>query len=110
MIRVNDLTAVQEAVAKFREIMRSLNTANQQAFLLFIANNWRPDEPSFTGNSYIESNRYESPLRDIKKIVADIRKRMPFKSILQSENIIQPKKGEVCTFNFLERTLTVIQR
>ncbi|XP_053982788.1 uncharacterized protein LOC128878526 [Hylaeus volcanicus] len=93
--------SVKDAMKTFTEIMRSLDLADKQIFLSFIADKWKPEEaknPSFSSNNIDgccnKNDLQEEQVRNIKKIAVDIRNRIPFDGILSSECIIPPTIGE----------------
>ncbi|XP_076648703.1 uncharacterized protein LOC143356690 [Halictus rubicundus] len=101
-VAVKDETMpVKDAIKIFTDTMRSLNEPDQQIFLSFIADNWKPEDvkmrllpQKFTDGCSNSSDIQEERLRSIKQIVLDIRDRVPFDSILPSENIVPPTVGE----------------
>ncbi|XP_017754294.1 PREDICTED: uncharacterized protein LOC108546611 [Eufriesea mexicana] len=95
---MNTSMTIQNAIEMFTSIMRSLNNIDQQTFLSFIADNWKPEEikiqSSQSGNSHEKYSFWEKQLNDIKKIIIDIRSRVPFDGILPTEHIVPPAVGE----------------
>ncbi|XP_031850207.1 uncharacterized protein LOC116435118 [Nomia melanderi] len=97
----SDKMSVKTAIKAFTDIMRSLNETDQQIFLSFIADSWRPEEVKvrslsqrFIDGCPNEHNTQEEQLRNIRQIVIDIRNRVPFDGILPSENIVPPTIGQ----------------
>ncbi|XP_043264470.1 uncharacterized protein LOC122404512 isoform X2 [Colletes gigas] len=93
--------SVKDAIRVFTDTMRSLNSTDQQIFLSFIADNWRPEEAKIeyasrnsTDNCRNETDSQEELLRNIKRIATDVRSRIPFDGILSSEFITPPNVGE----------------
>ncbi|KOC62465.1 hypothetical protein WH47_04125 [Habropoda laboriosa] len=90
--------SVQNAIQTFTSIMCSLNGIDQQAFLSFIADNWKPEEVKIQslsrGDCHKKYSSQEEQLKSIKRIITDIRERVPFDGILSSENIVPPTIGE----------------
>ncbi|XP_076290806.1 uncharacterized protein LOC143214086 isoform X2 [Lasioglossum baleicum] len=97
----DEMIPVKDAIKIFTDTMRSLNEPDQQIFLSFIADNWKPEDvkmrlisQKFLDGCSNSSDIQEERLRSIKQIVLDIRDRVPFDSILPSENIVPPTVGE----------------
>ncbi|XP_033335068.1 uncharacterized protein LOC117225532 [Megalopta genalis] len=97
----DDTMSAKDAIKIFTDTICSLNETDQQIFLSFIADNWRPEDIRMRSLSqkFIDgysngSDIQEERLRNIKQIVIDIRDRVPFDSILPSENIVAPTVGE----------------
>lgn len=67
--------------------------------IIIIVNNKREYKQNFfLGNCYKECSLQEKKLNEIKKIIIDIKNRIPFDGILPSEHIVPPIIGEVCYF------------
>ncbi|KAG6799929.1 hypothetical protein HZU73_04737 [Apis mellifera caucasica] len=94
----NASMSVQNAIEIFTTIMRSLNTVDKQVFLSFIADNWKPQEIKIQSvsndNCHKECSLQEKKLNEIKKIIIDIKNRIPFDGIFPSEHIVPPIIGE----------------
>ncbi|XP_029037389.1 uncharacterized protein LOC114873327 [Osmia bicornis bicornis] len=97
----NSTMSVEEAIKKFTDIIRSLNAVDQQTFLSFIADNWKPEEAKIqsisqncTDGCHNKCSIEEDQLRSLKNIVLDIRNRVPFDGILPTEQIVPPTIGE----------------
>ncbi|XP_015440429.1 PREDICTED: uncharacterized protein LOC107195157 [Dufourea novaeangliae] len=96
-----DTTSVTNAIRVFTDTICSLNEADQQIFLSFIADNWEPEKVkiqstprNFRDGCQNGNNTQEEQLRNIKQIVIDIKNRVPFNGILPSEHIVPPTIGE----------------
>ena len=97
----NGRMSTNAAIKAFTNIMDSLNTRDRQAFLSFIADNWKAEEAklkslsrNYIDDCHKESNLEKEQMRNIKKIIIDIRSRVPFDGILPSEHIVPPTVGE----------------
>ncbi|XP_076757206.1 uncharacterized protein LOC143427159 [Xylocopa sonorina] len=89
--------SVQNAIETFTSIMRSLNVDDQQMFLSFIADNWKPEEMKsrcLSQGDQKRCNLQQEQLNYIKQIVIDIRERVPLTGILPTEHIVPPTTGE----------------
>ncbi|XP_012154438.2 uncharacterized protein LOC100877832 isoform X1 [Megachile rotundata] len=92
--------SVQEAIKCFTDIMRSLNAVDQQLFLSFIADNWKPEEakiqslPQSCTNKQNSCSMEDDQLKSLKTIALDIKNRVPFDGILPTECIVTPTTGE----------------
>lgn len=90
---------LEDAKNRFTDLMRNLNKRDQEQFLLFIVQEWRPMENIVQPRSdNISTNADDEPMDDpaflLNSIAYDIRKRVPFSGILPTEHIEQPIRGE----------------
>lgn len=90
---------LEDAKKQFTDLMRNLNKKDQEQFLLFIVQEWRPMETVYQNRSDNVSKNADDELMDdpvflLNSIAYDIRKKVPFNGILPTEHIEHPKKGE----------------
>ncbi|XP_071633419.1 uncharacterized protein [Temnothorax longispinosus] len=89
---------LNEAKQSFVELMRLLNKTDQRKFLAFIMEEWKL-EPSIIYNDSEDDACGNKKITDesvlvLNSIVSDIKQKIPFNAILESENITTPLIGE----------------
>ncbi|KAK2584271.1 hypothetical protein KPH14_006677 [Odynerus spinipes] len=91
-------TKLEDAKKQFTDLMRNLNKKDQEQFLLFIVQEWKPMEVYQSRTDNLNKNSEDEPMDDpvflLNSIAYDIRKKVPFNGILPTEYIEHPKKGE----------------
>lgn len=101
-----DSICIEDAIQIFTSVMCSLSATDKNAFLSYIADNWKPEEiksQPFIEESTLKSfpKKYsldEERVNVMKMIAYDIKKRLPFDGTFPSEEILPPTIGEVCYF------------
>ncbi|KAK1124941.1 hypothetical protein K0M31_006286 [Melipona bicolor] len=99
-MEIVDSISIDNAIQTFTSIMCSLSVTDKNAFLSYIADNWKPEKiksQHFTGNTLQASpnSTLENKQVNVMKMIAnDIKKRIPIDGTFPSEKILPPTIGE----------------
>lgn len=92
-----DASSLEEAKSSFLSLLSSVNPCQSASFVEWVIQHCSNVNTNGNTGETVNYTSMTSAEKRLKKIVKDIKKRVPLQGIMASENICHPEEGEVLT-------------
>lgn len=92
-----DASSLEEAKSSFLSLLSSVNPCQSASFVEWVIQHCSNVNTNGNTGETVNYISMTSAEKRLKKIVKDIKKRVPLQAIMASENICHPEEGEVLT-------------